>query len=70
MKAPRISQEELKEKLDSAVNLTLLDVRNPADYAASSKKIPGAARVPLDELEAVIGRGDLDKSVEVVAYCT
>ena len=70
MKAPRISQEELKEKLDSAVNLTLLDVRNPADYAASSKKIPGAARVPLDELEAVIGRGELDKSVEVVAYCT
>lgn len=70
MKAPRISQEELKEKLDSAVNLTLLDVRNPADYAASSKKIPGARRVPLDELEAVIGRGELDKFVEVVAYCT
>lgn len=68
MKAPRISKEELKEKLDSGAKLVLLDVRNSADYAASSKKIPGAVRAALDDIGSVMGK--LDRTVEVVAYCT
>jgi len=48
--------------------LQVLDVRNPTDYAASSDRIPGAVRIPGEELEARLG--ELDPAKEVVAYCT
>lgn len=68
MRAPRITKEEFKRKIDSHAELTILDVRNPIDYAASNLKIPGSVRIPLDELEADIYK--LDPAKEVVAYCT
>ncbi|MBI5453599.1 MAG: hypothetical protein HY956_03125 [Deltaproteobacteria bacterium] len=68
MDAPRITKEEFKRKIDAREYLTILDVRNPFDYAASDKKIPGAVRIPLKELESRVG--ELDKAKEVVAYCT
>lgn len=68
MDAPRMTKEEFKRKIDAREDLTILDVRNPFDYAASSKKIPGAVRIPLKELESRIG--ELDKAKEAVAYCT
>lgn len=68
MKAPRITREELKRKLDAGAEVVLLDVRNLADYAASQVKIINAVRIPLDELEKRAGELDPDK--EVAAYCT
>lgn len=68
MTAPRITREEVKRKLDTKEDFVLLDVRNPVDYGKSAVKIPGAVRIPVDELE---GRfAELDPSREVVAYCT
>ena len=67
-RAPRITLEEFRRKLDAGDDLQVLDVRNPVDYAAGSEKIPGAVRIPVDELEARFG--ELDPSKEVVAYCT
>ncbi len=68
MDAPRITKEEFKRKIEAMEDLTILDVRNTFDYAASDKKIPGAVRIPLKELESRVG--ELDKAKEVVAYCT
>ncbi|MBI5491320.1 MAG: hypothetical protein HY893_00145 [Deltaproteobacteria bacterium] len=68
MEAPRISREDLKKKIDNREDLILLDVRNPTDYGNSNVKIPGAIRIPLAELAARLN--ELDKSKEVVAYCT
>ncbi|HAO93838.1 MAG: hypothetical protein A2X93_03205 [Deltaproteobacteria bacterium GWC2_56_8] len=68
MDAPRIKREELKSKMDSGEDLTILDVRNTTDYAASSKRLPKAIRIPLKELESRLG--ELDKEKEAVAYCT
>lgn len=68
MEAPRIKKEELKKKMDSKEEFTLLDVRNPTDYANSNIKIQGSVRIPLNELE--IRLKELDKNKEVVAYCT
>lgn len=68
MKAQRISQLELKEKIERGEELTVLDVRNPTDYAASGQRIPGAVRIPVEELSSRLG--ELDPAREVVAYCT
>ena len=67
-KAPRITQEVFRRRLEAGDDLQVLDVRNPVDYAASGERIPGAVRIPVDELEARLG--ELDPSREVVAYCT
>lgn len=68
MKAPRISIDELKAKFDNGEDILLLDVRNPTDYAASDSKLPGAVRIPADEVKE--RANELDSSREVVAYCT
>ena len=68
MKAQRIAREELKARLERGDGLTILDVRNPFDYGNSEVKLPGAVRIPVDELEA--RAGELDASGAVVAYCT
>ncbi|MBI4949540.1 MAG: hypothetical protein HY955_05280 [Deltaproteobacteria bacterium] len=68
MDAPRITREELKRKIEAGEPLTILDVRNTTDYAASSKRLPKAIRIPLKELELRLG--ELDKAKEAVAYCT
>lgn len=68
MPAPRITKEELKAKMDRGEGFLLLDVRNPTDYADSEVQIPGAKRIPLEDLEKRIG--EFDPGKEVVAYCT
>lgn len=68
MKVPRITKEELKRKLEAREDITLIDVRNETDYSTSEVKIPGAVRVPLEELEVRLT--GFDSSREAVAYCT
>lgn len=68
MNTPRITKEELKEKLDRGERLVILDIRNSIDYGLSDKKLPGAQRVPLGDIEKAAGK--LDRAVEVVTYCT
>lgn len=68
MKAPRISKEELKEKLDKEERLIILDIRNSIDYGLSDKKLPGAKRVPLADIEKELDK--LDRTIEIVTYCT
>lgn len=68
MEAARITKEELKRKIEAGEELTILDVSNTSDYAASSKMLPKAVRIPLKELELRLG--ELDKAKEAVAYCT
>lgn len=68
MEAPRITREDLKQKMDNRQDIIILDVRNPTDYGNSEVKIPGSKRMPLDEIDLRLG--ELDKQKEVVAYCT
>ena len=68
MEIERITKEELKGKVDRKEDLTIIDVRNPVDYAKSSVKIAGAVRIPVEELEKRCV--ELDPKKEAVAYCT
>jgi rhodanese-related sulfurtransferase len=65
---PRITVNELQERMNAGEDFTLIDVRNPQAWAESDTQIPEAIRVPLDSLESNLPR--IPKSRPVVAYCT
>ncbi len=67
MAVPRITREELKQKLDSpdpAGAPVLLDVRLKYPYEHSTLKLPGAIRMHPQQVDA----GTLPRNREVVAY--
>jgi rhodanese-related sulfurtransferase len=64
---PRISKEELKQRLEAAdpeSRPTILDARLKYPYEHSTIKLPGAMRIPLDGLE----QASLPRDKDVVAY--
>ena len=64
----RISIEELKKRLESGEDFTIIDVRNPEAWAESDTMIPESIRVPLDELDKNLAR--IPQARPAVAYCT
>jgi adenylyltransferase/sulfurtransferase len=60
-----ISVEELKRRMDAGRPLTLLDVRNPAEYEIA--RIDGALLIPLHELQERLG--ELDPAATIVVHC-
>lgn len=65
MAVPRTEPDELVKRLDDVV---LVDVRNDEDYASSTRKLPGAVRIPVEYVDE--RAEDLDPNREVVTYCT
>ena len=45
---PRITVDELKRRMDSGEQFTVIDVRNSKAWAEADTVIPGAIRVPLN----------------------
>lgn len=67
MPVPRITKEELKQRLDStepADRPTLIDVRLKYPYEHSAVRLPGALRVPPKELDAAA----IPRGKDVVVY--
>lgn len=60
-----ITASELKELMDSGVDIQLIDVRQPDEYAFA--KIAGAKLIPLGEI--VLRMGELDEKRETVIHC-
>src|SRR5712692_9293552 len=59
-----VSRDELLQQTRAGL-VTVLDVRPPDEFALGH--LPGAVNIPLRELEARLA--DLDRSLEIVAYC-
>ena len=66
--APRTTVEELKRRMEAGEDFTIIDVRNPQAWAEAKTKIPGAIRVPIDDLEENLP--NIPKDKPVIAYCT
>jgi rhodanese-related sulfurtransferase len=66
--APRMTLAELKKRMESGQDFTLIDVRNPQAWAESDTMLPEAIGVSLDKLEENLPR--IPKNRPVVAYCT
>jgi rhodanese-related sulfurtransferase len=65
MFAPAISVEEFKAKRDRGENITLVDVREPHEWAISD--LPGSVKIPLGTLPQRVG--ELPRDEEIVVYC-
>ena len=64
----RVSPEDVERRLVRGGSVTLIDARNPQAWGESDLKLPGAIRVPADEVEAHLR--DIPRDRPVVAYCT
>ncbi|HXH13024.1 MAG TPA: rhodanese-like domain-containing protein [Alphaproteobacteria bacterium] len=68
MQATKISVHEVKAKLDRGEPLVFLDSRSPKAWGESQEKMPGALRVPADEVERHLGEVPRDRPI--ITYCT
>jgi rhodanese-related sulfurtransferase len=64
----RITPDEVKERMDRGEPFTFIDARNPKDWAEAKEQLPGAIRVPADEVEKHLSEIPRDRTI--VAYCT
>jgi hypothetical protein len=64
----RIAPRELKSLLDAGDEVMIVDLRGPLDVQSDPVVIPGALRLPPEDLE---GRDpELPREREIVLYCT
>jgi rhodanese-related sulfurtransferase len=63
----RITIQQLKQKLDNKEEVVILDVRGNPDYRHSLVKLPGAIRIPYEEVAERLK--ELPKDKEIVTYC-
>ena len=68
MKPAPISANEAKQMLDSGAHVVFVDARNPVAWGQSSDKLPGALRIPTDEVNRHLR--ELPPDGTVVTYCT
>ena len=69
---PRISRDELNQKLGTCVSPLLLDVRSRSSYLRDGSQIPGSIRIPPDQLREWLHEnpGNNQEHQLTVTYCT
>ena len=68
LRMARITVEELKRKLDAHEDIAVIDLRHPLDFLPQPYTIPGAFRIPAEELER--RHNEIPRDRDVVLYCT
>jgi membrane protein DedA with SNARE-associated domain len=64
----RVSVAELKRLMDRGEDPVIVDVRNRAAHLHDPRRIPGARRMTIDEIDEKLG--DLPRDREIILYCT
>jgi len=68
LRVARITPEELKTELDAGADLVIVDLRHLMDNEVEPRMLPGAMRLPAEELEK---RGqELPRNKTLVLYCS
>lgn len=67
MEATRVTVDEVKERLARGEEFTFVDTRNPKAWAEADTKLPGAIRVPSDEVVQHLDEISRDRTV--ITYC-
>ncbi len=68
LRMARITPDELKHRLDTNKDLVIVDLRHALDFLPEPYTIPGAIRIPMDQLEE--RQAEIPRGREVVVYCT
>jgi hypothetical protein len=68
LRVARITPEELKAELNAGADLVIVDLRHTMDGESEPRMLPGAIRLPAEELEE---RGkELPRNKTLVLYCS
>ena len=68
LRVARITPEQLKAELDSGADLVIVDLRHAMDDEAEPRMLPGAIRLPAENLEV---RGEeIPRDKTLVLYCS
>jgi rhodanese-related sulfurtransferase len=68
MEATRVTVDEIKERMDRGEQFTFVDTRNPKAWAEAETRLPGAIRMPADEVEQHLS--EIPHNRTVITYCT
>ena len=68
MEITRVTVDEVKERMDRGEQFTFVDTRNPKAWGEATTKLPGAIRIPLDDVQQHLGEIPHDRTV--ITYCT
>jgi hypothetical protein len=64
----RVTVEQVKQWMDEGVPLAFLDSRSEASWRGSGTKLPGALRVPPDDVESHLS--EIPRDRRIIVYCT
>jgi len=68
MEATRVTVDEVKERMERGEPFAFIDTRNPTAWNEAETKLPGAIRVPADEVEQHVH--EIPRDRVVITYCT
>jgi rhodanese-related sulfurtransferase len=68
MEPTRVTVDELKERIAREEEFAFVDTRNEKAWAEAETKLPGAIRVPADEVDEHLDQIPKDRTV--ITYCT
>jgi len=68
MEATRVTIDEISERIDRGEQFTFVDARNSEAWADAESKLPGAIRVPAEEVDKHLSEIPHDRTV--ITYCT
>ncbi|HET9786651.1 MAG TPA: rhodanese-like domain-containing protein [Pyrinomonadaceae bacterium] len=68
MEVTRITVDEVSERLNRGEQFTFVDTRNPTAWGEADQKLPGAVRVPAEEVDQHVNEIPHDRVV--ITYCT
>ena len=63
-----LTVNEAKQMLDNGDRIVFVDARNPVAWGSSPQKLPGAVRIPVDEVARHLG--ELPRAAQAITYCT
>jgi rhodanese-related sulfurtransferase len=64
----RVTADEVLERMRRGEPFTFIDTRNPQAWGEAQTKLPGALRIPADEVEQHLQEIPRDRAV--ITYCT
>jgi len=66
--ANKITVEDVRARLDRGEDIFFVDTRNPKAWGEAETRLPGAIRVPADQVEQHLA--DIPRDRTIVTYCT
>jgi len=68
MEVTRVTVDEIGERLSRGEQFAFIDTRNPQAWGESDQKLPGAIRMPADEVDQHLD--EIPHNRTVITYCT